>query len=192
MPPPNATTNVNFIDLPLQPNILINNETPPRACIADFGLCTIASSKSFDPSRADAGGTFDYMAPELFSEGARASKQADMYAFGMVIYEVITGTPPFGRRKVGVPALILRGWRPPRPEDPVAIGFGQGTWEFAKRCWDEDPELRPTARNALEHFEDVSRNSRDIDPGPKLPVRELGHPRPENSSKNLCEPHFLA
>ena len=133
------------------------------------------------------------MAPELFSEGARASKQADMYAFGMVVFAVITGTKPFGRRRmVEVPALILQGGRPPRPEDPVAIGFGQGTWEFVERCWDKDPEQRPTVRNALEHFERASRNSREVDPGPKVPVHELDQPRPENSSKNLCECRFFA
>ena len=192
LPHQNSTTDFEFIDLPFQPNILISNETPPRACIADFGFCTIAPSKYFGPRRTESGGTCDHMAPELFSEGARASKQADMYAFGMVVYEVITGTNPFGRRRrVEVPALILRGWRPPRPEDTVAIGFGQGTWELVERCWDEDPEQRPRARDALEHFEHVSRNSREVDPGPKVPIHELDHPRPGNSSKSLCGYHIL-
>ena len=176
------TTNFDFIGLLLQFNILISNVTPPRACIAGFRLCAIAPSKSFSPG-GEAGGNFDYRAPELFSEGAKASKQADMYAFGTVVFAVITGTKPFGsRRIVEVPALILRGRRPPRPEDPVAIGFGQGTWEFVKRCWDEDPEQRPTVRNALEHLERVSRNSREVDPGPKVPVYYSDHSNPEDSS----------
>ena len=189
---PNSTTNFDFIGLPLQPNVLISNGTPPRACIADFGFCAIAPSKFFGPSSAEAGGTWDHMAPELFFKGVGASKQADMYAFGMVVFAVITGTNPFGRRRMAeVQSLILEGWRPPRPEDPVAIGFGQGTWEFVERCWDKDPEQRPTVRDALEHFERVSRNSREVDPGPKVPGYE--NPRPENSSETLRrECRFLA
>ena len=152
----------------------------------------MAPSKLFGPSDA-AGGTFDHMAPELFSQDARASKQADMFAFGMVVYEVIAGTSPFRRhRMTETPALILQGRRPPKPEYPAAIGFGQGTWGFAERCWDEDPARRPTARNSLEHFEHAAIYSKDVDPGPKVPVPEPVHPRPGSSSKNLCECRFFA
>ena len=180
--------NVNCFNLLSQPNILINNETPPQACIADFGLCAISPTASFGPTQPGGGGTFGYMAPELFSENAQASIEADMYAFGMVVYEVITGTPPFARRKmVELPMLTIQGSRPLRPGDPVPIGFGQGTWEFAERCWDGDPNRRPTASAALEHFERVSRTSTVVDPGPTIPVDEPAYPRLERNSRGLCE-----
>ena len=174
---------------PLQTNILINNETPPRACISDFGLCAFVPSGSFDPSSVEAGGTFGYMAPELFSTNAEPSKQADMYAFGMVIYEVITGARPYGKRKlVELRLLTTQGLRPCKPEDPMPIGFGQGTWEFAERCWEENRTKRPSAREALDHFERVARTSTVVGPGLTIrePVGEVP-PRPENSSRNLCE-----
>lgn len=81
------------------------------------------------------------------------SKEADMYAFGMVIYVVVTGTRPR---------------TPIRPEDPVAVGFVHGTWEFAEKCWDGNRERRPTAREALEHFEGVAKTSAVVDPGPTI------------------------
>ena len=155
-----------------QPNILINNETPPRACISDFGLCTVVPSVSFDPTtrRADAGGTLGYMAPELFAEGVKPSKEADMYAFGMVVYEVVTRARPFGRRRaLEIPVLATGGIRPNRPEDPMAVGFGQGTWELAEKCWDGNWEQRPKACEALEHFRGVARTSTVVDPGPTIP-----------------------
>ena len=127
----------------------------------------------FDPAtcRADAGDTFGYMAPELFSRGAKPSKEADMYAFGMVVYEVITGARPFRQCwPLELPLLITRGVRPNRPEDPVAIGFGQGTWEFVVRCWDGNRERRPTAGEALRHFEQVARASTVTDPGSTISV----------------------
>ena len=171
-----------------QPNILINNEKTPRACIADFGLCALTPTASFDPTKAGGGGTFGYMAPELFSKDARVSKEADMYAFGMVVYEVITGTLPFGHRKVvEIPMLTLSGSRPPRPEDPIAIGFGQGTWEFVERCWDQNPKQRPTAREAQEHFERIARTSTVVGPGPTIPVHEPVSPGLGRSSRDLCE-----
>ena len=130
------------------------------------------------------------MAPELYLDGARASKEADMYAFGMVVYEVITGTRPFGDRKVvELPALTAQGWRPPMPEDPVATGFCQGTWELVERCWDEHPEQRPTVGQAVEHFERAARTSTVVDPSPTPVSIEIVDPRLEDSAKNLCQCH---
>ena len=185
--------NVSSINLVLpQTNILINNEAPPRACISDFGLSAVVLSISFGPttSRAGAGGTLGYIAPELFSEGAEASKEADIYAFGMVVYEVITGTRPFGRRRViELPLHTARGGRPIRPEDPEAVGFGQGTWEFTERCWDGSQERRPTAREALEHFERVAKTSMVVKPGPTIPGHGAADEEPSksDSTSNYCE-----
>jgi len=130
------------------------------------------------------------MAPELFSEDAKPSTEADMYAFGMVVYEVITGARPYGQRKLmEIPALTIHGLKPSRPEDPMPIGFGQGTWEFAERCWDGNRTQRPLARAALEHFERVAKSSTIVDPGPTIRIQPTGGApsRRENSSRNLCE-----
>ena len=180
-------------DLPSQPNILINNETPPRACISDFGLCTIAPSMTFNPTtyRTGPGGTLGYIAPELFSEGSMPSKEADMYAFGSVIYEVITGARPFGQHRIHELLLLTTsGVRPNRPVNPVAVGFGQGTWEFAEECWDESWERRPTAREASEHFERVAKTSTDVDPGSTIRGDEVAGEAPssqDSSTGNYCE-----
>ncbi|KAF9642474.1 kinase-like protein, partial [Thelephora ganbajun] len=135
------------------------------------------------------GGTPGYMAPELFSEGAKTSKETDMYAFGMVVYEVITGVRLYrDRRPFELPLLTTRGLRPPRPEDLETVGFGEGTWEFTEKCWNEDGRRRPTARGAAEHFERVARTSTVVDPGPTIPIHEPAgeaHSRLRNSSKGL-------
>ena len=104
---------------------------------------------------------------------AKPSKEVDMYAFGIVVYEVITGTRPYGKRKLmEIPSLTVQGLRPSKPEDPMPAGFGQGTWEFAERCWDEDQTERPSARAALEHFERVARTSTVVGAGLAIRVRE--------------------
>ena len=125
------------------------------------------------------------MAPELLSGSSGVSKEADMYAFGMMVYEVIAGAKPHRLRKVWeITTLTLQGWRPPRPEAPMPAGFGQGTWEFTERCWDGDPTQRPSARAALEHFERVARLSTVVDPGPAIRFQEpAGASEPSSESR---------
>jgi serine/threonine protein kinase len=79
----------------LQDNILITGKG--RACLADFGL-----SSAFDtddhfrtaPSQVVMGGTYNYMAPEIFNAGDKKAKSkvnrraCDMYALGCTIYAV--------------------------------------------------------------------------------------------------------
>lgn len=138
-----------------------------------------------------AGGTFGYMAPELFEKDAKPSKEADIYSFGIVAYEVITGTRPFAQYGMG--ELLLRvpqGLRPARPDGPVPIGFGQGTWEFAERCWDGNPAQRPSAKAVLEHLKRVVVTSTLVEPGPGIPIHgpvSNAPSRPENSSGNSSE-----
>ena len=60
------------------------------ARIADFGLTSLLRHPSISISVTPPtwGGTYRWMAPELFDGKSRPSKESDVYAFGMVIYEV--------------------------------------------------------------------------------------------------------
>jgi len=133
------------------------------------------------------------MAPELFAASANPSNEADMYAFGMVVYEVVTGARPFGqRRAVELLLPTIEGIRPDRPENPVAVGFGQGTWELAEKCWDAEWGRRPTAKEALEHFKCVAKTSKVVGPGPTIPVHGTTGEAPsrlESSSQSYGEFH---
>ena len=79
-----------------QGNILISDDTPPRACLADFVFITAAldAGQEVSCSAQIQGGTMKFMAPELlvpeqFGKGAAApTPQADIYAFGMAIFQV--------------------------------------------------------------------------------------------------------
>jgi serine/threonine protein kinase/tetratricopeptide (TPR) repeat protein len=72
-------------------NIIIDrSEDSPVVKILDFGLV-----KSFDAERPrEISGTVEYMAPEIFSTGV-PTVQSDIYSLGIVLFEIITGKPPF-------------------------------------------------------------------------------------------------
>ncbi|KAF9646427.1 kinase-like protein, partial [Thelephora ganbajun] len=146
-------------------NILITNGTPARACLADFGLSTLTPSAPGGTTTITAGGTPRYMAPELLNPekfgktNSRPTKPADIYALGMVIYEVLTGLDPFYDQNPVVYQLAYRvvdGARPTKPSNTEEIGFGSGTWELVKECWKPRSTKRPTIEQVLAHLERVS------------------------------------
>jgi serine/threonine protein kinase len=112
-----------------------------------------------------AGGTPLYMAPELLDPNkfgktnSRPTQPADMYAFGMVIYEVLTGFDPFYDKNYGTFQFVrpvLDGARPTKPDNAEKIGFGSGSWELVKECWKAKSTKRPTIERVLMHLARVS------------------------------------
>ena len=71
------------------------------ARITDFGLTTVLRNNSLSMTiTAQTGvGTLRWMAPELFEDGSRPSKASDIYALGMVAYEVGSHYVP---RRIGL------------------------------------------------------------------------------------------
>ncbi len=66
-----------------------------RAVITDFGLASKLSSPT-----GDWGGTPGYMAPELWN-GGQASKASDLYALGVIFYQMVTGVMPYAQPDAG-------------------------------------------------------------------------------------------
>ncbi|MEO6774328.1 MAG: serine/threonine-protein kinase [Kofleriaceae bacterium] len=80
-------------------NVLVGaSAAEPRATIIDFGLACPAGERTVD----EISGTPDYMAPEVI-RGARPSSASDLYAVGVILYEMLTGTTPF----VGATAAMV-------------------------------------------------------------------------------------
>jgi serine/threonine protein kinase/tetratricopeptide (TPR) repeat protein len=103
-----------------------------RPVITDFGLASGANQ----PSRT-LGGTPDYMAPELLL-GQKTSKASDVYALGVILYEIISGRLPFVNQSVG-----SHPTRPPAPSD-VVKGLDPRWDGVILDCLSESPAARPT------------------------------------------------
>ncbi|XP_062098451.1 PTI1-like tyrosine-protein kinase 2 isoform X2 [Humulus lupulus] len=72
-------------------NILLTNDLQPK--LSDFGLATRGSADLAYSEETDMAGTFGYMAPEYFMYG-RLSYKIDVYAFGIVLLELLSGKRP--------------------------------------------------------------------------------------------------
>lgn len=115
-------------------NVMIDGHG--RAKITDFGLAVTAAE-----GRGELAGTPQYMAPELFA-GGEATVQSDLYALGLLLYEVLTGRRPFEAKTLGewkerhetaLPADPSRDVRDLAPE----VG------RIVLRCLEKDPARRP-------------------------------------------------
>ena len=91
-----------------------------------------------------------WLAPEIIKPlpcptgVAVESKPADIFAFGMLVIEVLTGKPPFeGCSEPGAARRILRGDRPELPQNAGDVDLTNPMRDFIQRCWREDPAKRP-------------------------------------------------
>jgi serine/threonine protein kinase len=106
-------------------NMLVDEVNPRRLLLTDFGIAKIEGMRGLTAT-AKTIGTPEYMAPEQ-AEGRDVDHRADIYALGCVLYEALTGRPPFVGPKpvavlyqqVHVRPPYLRGLNPQVPRDPV-------------------------------------------------------------------------
>jgi serine/threonine protein kinase/sugar lactone lactonase YvrE len=85
-----------------------------KTCLADFGLArTMFNDSIIDVERDQMEGTAPYMSPGVAAGNAEDTR-CDIYAFGALLYEMLTGEPPYaGRSTQDIRKQILTG--PPRP-----------------------------------------------------------------------------
>ncbi len=89
-------------------NILMN--TRGRAKIVDFGLAAVLAAQGGQKT-TDIYGTAGYMSPEQI-QGASVDTRSDLFSFGVVLYEIITGKAPFMRDTLGDTLRATRDTEP--------------------------------------------------------------------------------
>jgi WD40 repeat protein/Tfp pilus assembly protein PilF len=121
-------------------NILLDEDNEPY--VADFGLAKVANDQSGITLTQAALGTPSYMAPE---QAAGHTKQAttpsDIYSLGAILYELITGRPPF------LGETPLETMRQSLEEDPIrprvlAPAVDRDLETICLRCLEKRPEKR--------------------------------------------------
>ena len=118
-----AAHRVQMVHRDLKPaNILLTGDD--FACLVDFGLANAATDAKLTSSGTTIG-TFAYMAPERFSN-AEVTHRADIYALACVLYECLTGSPPYATGDLA--ALITAHLtapipRPSQQRSQIPAGF---------------------------------------------------------------------
>jgi hypothetical protein len=123
-------------------NVMIDGRG--RVRITDFGLAASVEELVHDGTVS---GTPAYMAPEQLAGGA-ASIQSDLYALGLVLYELFTGKRAFDSHD---PAVIRRLQSDSSPKSPSSVTpeIEPAVERVVMRCLERDPRERPTSAYAV-------------------------------------------
>ncbi|RHZ49231.1 hypothetical protein Glove_527g15 [Diversispora epigaea] len=140
-------------------NILSSDfKDPDSIMISDFGLSKLIGTNPDGPEKKNIVGVLPYIAPEVLSGDEEYSKAADVYSFGIIAYEMITGFPPYPNipHDEDLAIKICNGLRPKIPfHTPKLIT------RIIMRCWDARVTHRPSLRelwNELEKYHSDYRN----------------------------------
>ena len=111
--------------------------------VLDFGIAKILDTSELDNTdlthHGQMIGTFDYMAPEQML-GARATAKSDVFTLGVVIYEMLSGTRPYGEAKGPASMLMALLSTTPAPLTGVPPALAR----IVMRCLAREPHDRPT------------------------------------------------
>ncbi len=119
--------------------------------IGDLGISKSAT-ESTDDNNNENYGIIPYMAPEIF-QGQKYTKASDIYSFGMIMWEFMTGRRPFWDRIHDAELIIeiCDGLRP-----PIVTNAPEGFIDLMKECWHSDPEKRPIATDIHKRINKIS------------------------------------
>ncbi|KAJ0726311.1 putative protein kinase RLK-Pelle-RLCK-VI family [Helianthus annuus] len=137
-------------------NILLSSRKSPKLC--DFGLATWTSAPSVPFLCKTVKGTFGYLAPEYFQHG-KVSDKTDVYAFGVVLLELITGRKPIeSRRGAGEENLVL--WAKPLLQQGSIPELLDRRIKFTQRNLDQIARMIKAAHACI-HNEESKRPNMD-------------------------------
>jgi hypothetical protein len=118
-------------------------------------------------------GTPAYASPEQVL-GEPATPRSDLFAFGVVLHEMLTGTHPFRRETVADTMTAILRVDPP-PLAGTVLGVPAAVLRVIDHCLEKQPSERPSSARDLAMFLDASGNT-SVEAAPALTVRDVGAP----------------
>ncbi|MGW2088735.1 serine/threonine-protein kinase [Streptomyces sp. NPDC001880] len=122
-------------------NVLLDErDGQMRPMLTDFGIARLADSPGLTRTHEFVG-TPAYVAPES-AEGRPQTSAVDIYGAGILLYELVTGRPPFAG---GTALEVLHRHLSEEPRRPSTVPAP--LWTVIERCLSKDPDRRPSAEN---------------------------------------------
>jgi serine/threonine-protein kinase len=158
-------------------NVLISDDGEVK--LVDFGLVRAVAEAGITSTSVILG-TAAYLSPEQVSSGA-ADARSDVYAVGILAYELITGTTPF----TGDNPLTVAYQRMDHDVPPPSTAISGVPRQF------DELIARATARNPDERFADAEEMAEDLDAiAQELALPKFRVPAPKNSAQHAAATAF--
>jgi tetratricopeptide (TPR) repeat protein len=139
-------------------NILVDDED--HACLTDFGIARSSKSATLHTLPGSLIGTLEYMAPEQ-ARGEAVTERADIYTFGLILYEMLAGGRPRRAGTGGLEDLIARIETGPPALATVVEDIPPDLERIVTRCLDKAPDRRyATATDLLADLDRLDENGR--------------------------------
>uniref|UniRef100_M4EBB3 Protein kinase domain-containing protein n=1 Tax=Brassica campestris TaxID=3711 RepID=M4EBB3_BRACM len=122
-------------------NLLVNLKDPSRPIckVGDFGLSKIKRNTLVS---GGVRGTLPWMAPELLNgSSSKVSEKVDVFSFGIVLWEILTGEEPYANMHYGaiIGGIVNNTLRPTIPS------YCDSDWRILmEECWAPNPTARPS------------------------------------------------
>src|SRR6266511_1684813 len=133
-------------------NILLDREGEPH--LTDFGLARLVESESTVTRTLEVLGTPSYMAPEqAVGNNTAVSSSTDVYGLGAVLYQLLTGQPPFAGGTTYETIKLLLDTEPRQPR-LLSPKIDRDLTTICLKCLEKDPQRRyPSALALAEDLE---------------------------------------
>ncbi|KAL6062523.1 Pleckstrin y domain [Balamuthia mandrillaris] len=142
------------------PNILLASNDPSEAIVAkvaDFGLSTQLTSSQIGRQVSN----YAWLPPEILT-GGEYNEKADVYGFGIILWELLTRAHPFAEYQAEyafsyqLEDAIVAGLRPTFPE--ATHPHEQQYIKLIMECWDKAPDNRPSFDSIVARLSDIRAN----------------------------------